>query len=793
MPMSDTFFKAGAWLRELRLGLRFAVAGGRGGWTRTALTAVGVGLGVALLLLAASTPNILSARAERGDARQPSNVMSETSVARSDSSFLWLSGDTDFRSDRVGGLLLRADGPGAPTPPGVATFPSPGEMVVSPALRELLDTSGGALLKERLDHRIVGTIAPSGLLDAGELRYYAGSDRITPEGGAVRAARFGYVSDDDPLDASLYLLVVMVCVVLLVPVGIFIATAVRFGGDARDRRLAGLRLVGADRRTVARIAAGEALFGSVLGVAVGATLFLVGRQTAGLVRLWGVGAHPGDIVPRPGPAVLVAVAVPLASVVVTLSAMRSVAVEPLGVVRRARLRRGRLWWRLVPPSAGMAILLLSDRVTAPSQEVAAFPVAVGAALVLVGLAGLLPWLVEWTVARLRGGPVPWQLAIRRLQLSSGSAARAVSGVMVATAGAIVLQLMFGAMQQGFMNPSGSADGGGSGASAGRARTPDLTLMSTHGDPAATTRLEDGLRRTHGVTASFALTWAYVHGAERSSVTSLTVGDCARLRKVARLPSCRDGDTFVAHNPGDTAGSRYVDETARPGKAVTLQDYGLGGERRTLRWTLPKDSPVVTTVPDPMGERHDGILATPGALPRGALPGAQTQAGVHTDPRVADVADLVRNTAARVDPAIDVTERQNRQRDKEYESVQTGLLVGGTLMMALIAASMLVTQIEQLRERRRQLSVLVVFGTRRSTLAWSVLWQTAVPVFVGTALASAGGLALGRVMLDMVRKPAEDWWVFLPYTAVAAGLVLLVTLVSLPPLWRLMRPEGLRSE
>lgn len=114
------------------------------------------------------------------------------------------------------------------------------------------------------------------------------------------------------------------------------------------------------------------------------------------------------------------------------------------------------------------------------------------------------------------------------------------------------------------------------------------------------------------------------------------------------------------------------------------------------------------------------------------------------------------------------------------------------MMALIAASMLVSQIEQLRKRRRSLSVLVAFGTRRSTLAWSLLWQTAVPA-VGTLLASAGGLALGGVMLDMVGKPAKDWWVFLPYTGVAVGLVLLVTLISLPPLWRMMRPNGLRTE
>ncbi|MFC7468295.1 hypothetical protein ACFQVA_13215 [Actinomadura keratinilytica] len=42
-----------------------------------------------------------------------------------------------------------------------------------------------------------------------------------------------------------------------------------------------------------------------------------------------------------------------------------------------------------------------------------YVIGVGSALVLVGLIALLPWAVEVVVRRLRGGPVPWQLATRR--------------------------------------------------------------------------------------------------------------------------------------------------------------------------------------------------------------------------------------------------------------------------------------------------------------------------------------------------------------------------------------------
>ncbi|NEE40294.1 ABC transporter permease, partial [Streptomyces sp. SID7982] len=147
----------------------------------------------------------------------------------------------------------------------------------------------------------------------------------------------------DPLPPLLIVLTVMVCVVLLVPVAIFIATAVRFGGDRRDRRLAALRLVGADVRTTRRIAAGEAMFGALLGLLLGLAFFLVGRLFVGSVEIWDVSAFPADLVPDPRLALLIVVAVPLTAVLVTLVAMRSVVIDPLGVVRRGRERGRRLW------------------------------------------------------------------------------------------------------------------------------------------------------------------------------------------------------------------------------------------------------------------------------------------------------------------------------------------------------------------------------------------------------------------------------------------------------------------
>ncbi|MET8327116.1 FtsX-like permease family protein [Streptomyces sp. NPDC005181] len=779
--------RATALLRDLGLGIRFASSGGREGWIRTVLTAVGVGLGVALLLVASSVPHLLDQRSAREQARTEARVSRDDTVPKSDSTVLRISAPSEYRGRSVEGFLMRPEGAHPVTPPGVANFPGPDEMVVSPALKELLGSPEGSLLKERLPYRITGTIADPGLISPGELRFYAGSATLTAAAGGHRLAGYGDRDPSEPLSPVLIVLIIMICVVLLVPVAIFIATAVRFGGDRRDRRLAALRLVGADIRMTRRIAAGEALFGTVLGLLAGLVLFLVGRRFMGALEVWDVSAFPADLVPVPWLAALIAVAVPVAAVLVTLTALRSVVIEPLGVVRNSRPRSRRLWWRLLMPVAGVAVLALTGNVD-EHTPVDPYPIAGGAVLVLVGLALLLPWLVEACVNRLRGGPVPWQLATRRLQLSSGAASRAVSGITVAVAGAVALQMLFAAMSDDFNRVTGQDPS--------RAQFTTSSENVT-GDAAARTIKE--FRATKGVEAVIGTVEVYVtrpgkYEGDIRPTTSLSIGDCATLRELARIGSCKEGDAFVVHPRNDKDMAAWMDQTARKGKEVEI---GSSAELRdgvkSRRWTLPADAPTVVSRRDPMGEDHWGIMATVGAVDPSTLPGATVHAQIKVDESVADVAEYVRNTAARIDPGMRVVALHSVTRDRQYASVQTGLQVGATATLLLIAASMLVSQLEQLRERRRLLSVLVVFGTRRTTLGWSVLWQTAVPVVIGLVVAVAGGLGLGAVMIRMIAKKVTDWWVFLPMVGAGTALILLVTLVSLPLLWRLMRSDGLRTE
>ncbi|MFI1867578.1 ABC transporter permease [Streptomyces jumonjinensis] len=780
------------WVRDLALGARFAVTGGRRGWTRTALTAIGVGLGVSLLLVAASLPHALQSRDAREDDRRVSALDGKPP---SDRSFLFAETETRYRGDVITGTVFRPDGRG-PTaaPPGLTRLPGPGEMAVSPALAELLASPDGALLKDRLPYRTTVTIGDAGLIGPGELRYYAGVASLDDDRADGRGDAFGGVKQQgEPLGAVLLLVILMACVALLMPVAVFIATAVRFGGEQRDRRLAALRLVGADRATTRRIAAGESLGGALLGLAAGAVLFALARLSASEVTIWDVNAFSVDIVPNPLLAVLISAAVPIASVAVTLFALRDVAIEPLGVVRNAAASSSRrVWWRLLAPAVGLALLLLqAGEVTTGSADIATYQIAAGAILVLIGVTVLVPWLVEAVVSRLDGGPVPWQLAIRRLQLSSGTAARAVSGIVVAAAGAIALQMLFTSVESRFTLSTG--------ADSGRAQ---LVSRADVRDGSVAPRVFEAYAGTKGVDAVFGTVEATISrpGPRRADedfipFTRLTVGDCPSLRELASLPSCEDGDVFTVREKGELNSYPYL---PRAGERVDLAEERMGPDGEPLKteavlWRVPASSEQVSMRTGPMGEQTGGVLATPSAVDLAKLSRPTVSALLRLDAEVPEAEEYVRNTAARLDPLAQVEALHDTKYTSQFASVRTGLFVGATLTMLLIGASLLVSTLEQLRDRRRLLSVLVAFGTRRATLSWSVLWQTAVPVLLGLTLAVLGGLVLGVVLLTMVGEPVADWWVFLPVTGVGVALILLVTLLSLPPLWRMMRPEGLRTE
>ncbi|GHH90108.1 ABC transporter permease [Streptomyces capillispiralis] len=773
------------WARDLAMGVRFAFAGGREGWIRALLTAVGVGLGVALLLLTTALPGALAERSRREEARLDYTYAQEVRP-KADNTLVVADVDTQFDDQDVRGRLLEPEGDKAPLPPGIPDFPAPGEMIVSPALRELLDSDGGRLLRERLPYDITGTIGEQGLIGSRELAYYAGGEGLAERINNATVGRidaFGSpVPREQETDPVLVLLVLVVFVVLLMPVAVFIAAAVRFGGERRDRRLAALRLVGSDGAMTRRIAAGEALAGALLGLVFGAGFFLAGREFAASVEVFRVSVFPSYLNPSPLLALLVAVAVPAAAVLVTLLALRGVVIEPLGVVRTARPSRRRLWWRLLLPLAGVGLLLPMTGQGRDGGDFNQYLVVGGVMCLLVGITALLPWIVETVVARLGAGAVSWQLAVRRLQLGSGAAARMVNGIAVAVAGAIALQMLFAGVEGDYTEDTGY----------------DVSRAQMHVEVPKGTDLAAAaakLEATEGVRTVYALSGGYVGDRpwrqEPERAAELTVGDCATLREVAKLPSCEDGDVFSLR------GGEYDTDTpalSEPGRKLYLETGGPGGYGEDVVWTLPEGLKRADSVEDPTGTKRGGFLLTPGAVSAEIGEAVRGDLYLAVDGAVPLAREHIRNAAAAIDPMAQPMTWYATERSERYDSIRTGLFVGATAVLALIGASLLVSQLEQLRERRKLLSALVAFGTRRRTLSLSVLWQTAIPIGLGLLLASVVGTTLGAVLLRMTSAPVDVHWTsVLRMTGAGAAVVLLVTLLSLPPLLRMMRPDGLRTE
>ena len=125
----------------LRLGLRLALGGGREGLVRLVFMAVGVGLGVAMLLLALTAPGALRGRyrpAWPGRTRPTRRTSPETDddpVAESADGALFLAVSDYYDGRPMTRAYLAALGDDPPVPPGLARAPGPGEVAASPAMQ----------------------------------------------------------------------------------------------------------------------------------------------------------------------------------------------------------------------------------------------------------------------------------------------------------------------------------------------------------------------------------------------------------------------------------------------------------------------------------------------------------------------------------------------------------------------------------------------------------------------------------------------------------------------------------
>jgi ABC-type antimicrobial peptide transport system permease subunit len=767
------------WMSDLALGVRLAVGGGRTSLARFALSGVGIAVAVAVLLVGASVGTMVEGYQNRSMANtigtnQPIDGVDPTYVQ-------W--GTTQYRGDSVDAEYVYAQGDNHPVPHGMTELPGPGELVASQALADLLASPEGELLRPRFPGRIVEILDPSVVSEPGELVAFVGTDKnLAKNPNAQPVYRFGADEARFVLPPELLVLVLVGAVVLLLPVFIFVASSSRIAGAARDRRLSALRLVGSGSRQVRRIAAAESLVSALAGLVLGTGLFLLLRQFAEDITTFDISVYVDDVTPDPVLAVIIALLVPALSVLTALFALRRTIIEPLGVVRYAKPIRRRVWWRLVLIAAGIALLVTQFGLPKGSNTWGVV-VSAGVALLLVGVPVLLPWLVERVAGRVSGGPSSWQLAIRRLQLDSGTSARVVGGVAVVLAGAIALQTMLMTVE---------SDVGTSGP--GEAGKPVVEVSATAeiaGGVAADMRTVPAVEDTHTVK----IAQGYQPGGdERAESFPVGVMDCATINEMTDIPDCADGKSWLV---------RFGSTAPEPGQRLEFRDYGQGGSvdgptgfRAAGTWTVPEDVVPISMPNDtPI---YQTLIVTPGAPGAARIPAENVTVHAVVDDLDSDGVERLRNALAAYGPDVYVytnnTTADLTTTQRTFIAVRNGLYAGSLFTLLLAGVSLLVLALEHIRERRRPLAVLAASGVPQGVLARSLLWQVALPIALGVLVAVLTGVGLAGLIVRLTGDPlAIDWLGVGVLSAAAAALSVLVTAMTLPFLRSATRLTSLRTE
>lgn len=98
--------RSAGWLRDLQLGIRLAVGGGRTSLVRLVLGTIGIGLATAILLVSASVSHVIANESARESGAAPDNhrILGITPLD-------YTYGNTTYRGTDISGFYVRATGP----------------------------------------------------------------------------------------------------------------------------------------------------------------------------------------------------------------------------------------------------------------------------------------------------------------------------------------------------------------------------------------------------------------------------------------------------------------------------------------------------------------------------------------------------------------------------------------------------------------------------------------------------------------------------------------------------------
>lgn len=551
---------------------------------------------------------------------------------------------------------------------------------------------------------------------------------------------------------------------IILPCAVLLATVARLSAALRDRRLANLRLIGLTPAQTRLVGTTETGAAAALGAVLGWLAFwlvrpvLVDHPFAG--RSWDQPFGPNAM-----SQVLVLVGVPAVVVLAGLVPTRTTSREPLAVARRAdRTPPG--WWRLAPLVAGAALctvlIVRSERRTVEATNRDAVLFMVGSGLLALGLVLVLPALVRLLTRALTGLPLgpAGRVAVRRLEAQPAGVARIIGALLIGlflVTGARYVLVAFESTPQYQQ--------------AERLLTvQDRVAVDTTAGRADQVVAE--LRATEGVDGVVDL--ATLHSGRGLEAIVATCDQVAALD--AGIQGCVDGEPM------------WFGSAPRRGRDIDWRSGGRAGNRG--------DDPVVATTPASMaamGETDTWASLSP------------VYADVVLPPAlVGDLPDSTRHTVLVVGPpGGDLADRlsgtgygMSYSGTEEYDFVATMRTIIWTIAAVVLGVgllSLMIATIDRAIQRRKEMVGLRLVGLGAGPLRRAQLFESAVPLTLGIAMAIGLGALAGGTFLSLDGTLAVPWdqtWRLLG-AAVLGGLVVaaVCTAAAVPRL----RPEEIRAE
>ncbi|OZM72746.1 permease [Amycolatopsis antarctica] len=722
--------------------------------TSAILTGVGVAMATALVLLLASLPFAAQARAERSIWQQdygPSEAQATLSVAYSSD----YSGDEEITRLDVAPIQ---DASTVELPAGLPKLPGPGEVLVSPALAERMQSLPGSQLADRFNGEVAGTIGPEALEFPEQLAAVVGH---TPDTISATATNVdGFTTGPVYADGFLELLAGVGLVVLVVPSLVLAASAARLTAARRERRLAAMRLAGATPRQVVSAVSAEtgiaAVGGTLLGLAISPGL----RWLATFVPWEGGTWLLSDFTPPLPLTIFALIATPILVLMAAVIGLRKVVYTPLGATARTAPKPLH-WWRLLAlPVAIGGFFLAVGNSSGDSGPIVAL---IGLAAMIASAALVGPWLtsaVGRVFVRVWRRPAGL-LAGRRLTDDPKGAYRASAGVVLAVfAGSMALTLL----------PTFEAQAGG-----GPLFKDEVLYVEsiTEGADAAAERANAELARYGQVERVRAVPTVYVRDGDRN--TQALVADCNTAAELTRF----DTTSMCASGPGVYSG-RQLDAGALSATTDSTAP-GVPFAPGTLAKTLPAEDQDLA----------NRLIVDPAVLPAGVVP----QSAMLAVPASGESRDVVRTALA---GAVDGAQVESREillagQQTTLADLRRVTVIGLGAAALLAGCSAAIATAGSVMDRRRTFGTLLAAGTPVRTLARALRTEAALPAIVATVGAGGVGIlaAIGLLQTAEEGGPVLTPWVLAPIV-LGAGVAVFAAAVCRPALKR-VQTEPLADE